>query len=270
MEQRCYTASRRRFFAVFPGLEDYCDQDFPDTIPVIESLPYFNEMRDIVGLPDDEYDAYFSNRRAAEETPRGVAVGMKRRTPFDAKSITRLPFHEWLHVLRRHNARKQRKHENRLATRNNTSFEEAMCTLFEHALVGEQYTAGVDYYLSIGLLMGLDRSQDSHDLHQMRDFRDVSELLTILKGLQSGASSKEDFRKAGEKTYDTITRTTRGGALDARDLSYHAGDQRVKRAIIDIQHLPDAERRRMIMFYLSGQFDPTNASEAARFKNDKE
>lgn len=261
---------RGDLFEIFPGLKEYCGQDFPDKVSVMESLPYFNQARDIMGLPASRYDAYLSNRRAAEETPKGVAVGMQRKTPFNAKSLTRLPFHEWLHVLRRHNARKQLKPENRLATRANLAFEEALCVLMERTLIKESYTSGVKYYKAIGLQMGLDRTQDNRNLDHMRDARETIEIMALAEGLSSGADTEEAFEACKEKVYDAVMRTTRGGALDARDLSYHAGDQQAKEAVLRIRELPDDERQAELKFYFSGQFNPMNPSDEKRFRTSKE
>lgn len=251
-------------FALFPGLQEFTQQEFPEAIPVEDSLRYFNEMRDIFGLPKDRYEAYFTNKRACEETPRGVSVGLKRK-PLTGKDIIRLAFHEWMHVLRRHNALKQDDPVKRLPTINNLAFEEAFCVLLERSLIDESYISGMHYYMSIGLQMGLDKTQNNHDLTSMRSFRETVDIMAIADGLRSGADTREAFDAKRPLAYNRVMRTARGNAMDARDLSYHSGDQRAKQAIVRIKDLTAEERRAELMKYLSAQFDPTNESESARF-----
>lgn len=259
------TQLKADLFAIFLGLEEFCHQGFPDTLRVDDVLPYFNRMRDILGLPSDQYEARFSNKRASEEMPWGVAVGKKRTTPFSGKDIIRVSFHEWTHVLRRHNARLQPDAAKQLPTPSNLAFEEALCVLFERTLVDESYVAGVNYYKAIGLQMGLDTTQDTHNLSTMRDFREVVDIMALADGLRVAAQTDQDFAKAEARVYNHVMRTSRGNALDARDLSYHTGDQRAKQAVLNIHDLPADQRQAAIKWYLSGQFDPTEPYDAQQF-----
>ena len=249
---------KQDLYDVFPGLEEFCNQDFPETIPVAESLPYFNQMRDIMNLPADKYEAFFTNKRACEETPQGVSVGLKRSNPFKPRDIIRLAFHEWLHVLRRHNAREQKDPARQLPTPSNLAFEEAFCVLAERSLVDESYISGVNYYKSIGLQMNLDKTQDPHDLSKMRNFREVTDILTLAETLKGDKTDEASVSKIKTRVYNQVMRSSRGLALDARDISYHKGDQKAKRAINDIKDLPKDERQDMLKWYFSAQFDPTS------------
>ncbi len=249
---------KQDLYDIFPGLEDFCSQDFPDTIPVEESLPYFNQMRDIMDLPADKYEAFFTNKRACEETPSGVSVGLKRSNPFKPRDIIRLAFHEWLHVLRRHNAREQDDPAMQLPTPSNLAFEEAFCVLAERSLVDESYVSGINYYKSIGLQMNLDKTQDPRDLSTMRNFRETLEVLTLAETIKGNSTEEAVVEKIRTRLYNQIMRSSRGLALDARDISYHQGDQKAKQAINDIKDLPKDERQNMLKWYLSAQFDPTS------------
>ncbi len=249
---------KQDLYDIFPGLEDFCTQDFPDTIPVEESLSYFNQMRDIMQLPADEYEAFFTNKRACEETPRGVSIGLKRKNPFKPRDIIRLAFHEWLHVFRRHNARQQSDPAKRLPTPSNLSFEEAFCVMAERALVDESYISGTAYYKAIGLQMNLDATQNPQDLSHMRSFREVLDIMTLADTLKKDTVDQTTVEEARERMYNQIMRTSRGQALDARDISYHQGDQRAKKSIVAIQDLDKDARQETLRWYLSAQFDPTS------------
>lgn len=262
-------ATREQFkhdlYDIFPGLEDFCTQDFPSEIPVDQSLPYFNRMRDIMNLPADQYEAFFTNKRACEETPRGVSVGLKRSTAFTPRDIIRLAFHEWTHVLRRHNAQLQDSPEKQVASPSNLAFEEAFCVLTERTLVDESYISGVNYYKSVGLQMNLDKTQDTHNLSDMRSFRDVLTIMTLAEVIEKNTIDRDEIEKIKTRLYNQVMRSTRGSALDARDLSYHIGDQKAKESIKNIAELPQEKRQEMIQWYFSAQFDPTQASDARLF-----
>lgn len=254
---------KQDLYDMFPGLEDFCKQDFPDTVAVEESLPYFNRMRDIMNLPADKYEAYFTNKRACEETPRGVSVGLKRGA-FKPRDIIRLAFHEWLHVLRRHNAHEQEDPAKQVPTPSNLAFEEAFCVLAERSLVDESYVSGVNYYKSIGLQMSLDKTQNPHDVSEMRSFRETSDILTLAEIMKDGSTNESAIVKIKDRVYNQVMRSARGMALDARDISYHLGDQKAKKAVNDIKDLSKDERQAMLRLYLSAQFDPTS-DDAKRF-----
>lgn len=260
---------REDLFAIFPGLEEFSTQDFPESISPEDSLPYFNKMRDILQLPADQYEAYLVDRRACEESPRGVAVGRKRAKPFTGDDITRLALHEWTHVMRRHNAREQEAVDKRLATPSNLAFEEAFCVLIERTLIDQSYVSGAQYYRAIGLQLGLDTTQDSYDLSHMRDFRQTLDITAIIDGLKAGAEDEEAFAAKRTSGYSKVLRTTRGGAMDARDLSYHIGDQRAKEAILAIKELPTGLRRDKLRTYFMAQYDPTSIDDSVRFETEE-
>ncbi len=251
-------------FAIFPGLKEF-GENLPDEIEVADSLPYFDKMRDIMGLSADKYRAYFTDKRACEETEYGVSVGLRREKPFVRRDMIRLAFHEWLHVFRRDNALRQNDPAKRLPTPANLAYEEAFCVLAERTLVDEQYVSGVNYYKSVGLQMNLDKTQDNHNLRHMRNFRDVLDIMTLGEQLESGKTDAKSRQTIRSRLYNQIMRTTRGTVLDARDLSYHIGDQRAKQSIDGIKDLSAHERQEHIKWYLSAQFDPTDEGDSRVF-----
>ena len=239
--------------AIFPNLEQFLAQDIPVKVPVDEVLPYFDKALDVFSLREKGWRSRFTEGKQAEENPipRTIDVG-KNRLPFAGSRLKALPLHEAIHCLRANNAKEQQNAAHRLPTKTNLAFEEGFCKLVESIITGKDVAAGGAYYVSLGLQMGLDRGGER------RDFRDTFEIMWRRQAMMSDAETPRDIRAAKVAAYQTMLRTTRGNAMDARDKSYSDGDQLSKRWMNQIKHLPEAERREQLRWVFSAQFDPTS------------
>ncbi len=92
----------------------------------------------------------------------------------------------------------------------------------------------------------------------MRNFRDVLEIMTLAEALKRNTTDDKEIKKIRARLYNQVMRSSRGLALDARDLSYHIGDQKAKKAVNDIKDLPRNKRQEALKWYFSAQFDPTD------------
>jgi len=65
-------------------------------------------------------------------------------------------------------------------------------------------------------------------------------------------------------------RTTRGGSLDARDISYAEGARRANQWFNEVARQEPADRQRLLSWMLSGKFDPTIPGHAAIFTDNEQ
>jgi hypothetical protein len=143
---------------------------------------------------------------------------------------------------------------------NNLAFEEGFATAIEQIITGETRTAGEQYYLAIGLQLGLDRGG------KKRDFRETHEIMwrrLVVEALVNGDVISPE--QAQVKAYDQVMRTNRGGAIDARDISYFEGSKRYT-WVNTIASLEPSERKRALRIALSGRFDAADPEQWKKFE----
>ena len=141
------------------------------------------------------------------------------------------------------------------------AFEEGLGTAFEQVVTGEKRTPGEQYYTSLSLQLGLDRCGEK------RNFREVYEILWRRIVVSQIADGKpEDIDTAKEQAYTQCMRTMRGGALDARDISYSEGDKKAYPWLNQLATLSEDQRRAKLKWVLAHSFDPTNETHLAQME----
>jgi hypothetical protein len=251
--------------ALFPGLQEFLEQDVESDIAPEDALPYFNQVLSILGLDKKGWEAVASNGRACEIKGRlkQLRVGMKRGD-FTLQTIKGVTLHEGLHAFREQNMTEQGSAMKQIALPGNVAFEEGALTSVEQMVTGERRIAGLAYYMSLGLQLNLDNGSDKR-----RDFRQTHEIMWRRSLLQSHANGEPvmegDILKAKGAAFQTVIRTTRGNSLDARDISYFEGGRKATRWFNEIAVLPEEERRSKLRVMLSAKFDPTNPIQEAFF-----
>ncbi|AHB42059.1 hypothetical protein RAAC3_TM7C00001G0194 [Candidatus Saccharibacteria bacterium RAAC3_TM7_1] len=247
---------------ILPGLEKFLAQEIPASVPVDRVLPYFDNALDAVSLSGKGWRSRFTEGKQAEENHahRTIDVG-RNRPPFTGARLKPLPLHEATHCLRANNADEQPNAAHRLPSKTNLAFEEGLCKAIESIITGKDTQAGSAYYVSLGLQLGLDIGGER------RDFRETFEIMWPRQAMISGAETAKDIREAKVSAYQTMLRTTRGNAVDARDKSYSDGDQLSKSWLNSIKALPEEQRREKLRWVLSAQFNPMDPEAAELFKD---
>jgi len=260
LEDQTIEKVRSDLLALFPKLGDFLTQDIPDMAAPQEALLYFNQALDIFDLRAKGWNTELSNGRAAETkgAKKKVFVG-KNRPPFTQSTLRTVPVHEAIHAVRYQNADEQSEPIKRRSLPGNVEIEEGIGVAIEQILGGQKRTAGLAYYLSLGLQLGLDKNGVK------RNFRETYEVMWRRQLLDAPTISDEAIRNAKDAAYQTVIRTTRGNSLDARDISYFEGNRRAIVWLNSIAALSEAQRRQKILIMLSGKFDPTNEQQAALF-----
>lgn len=234
---------------LFPQLNEFVLDETAAKTTAEESIPYFQAMLDAMEITD--WKAELSAGKAADTSgaKKKVSVGSKR-VPFSPKRLMAIGIHEVIgHGLRAFNSSKQTDKIKQTALPDSLAFEEGLATGFEQIFSGEKRIAGEQYYLSLGLQLGLDRGGEK------RNFRETYEILWRRLVVTDAAESVDD---AKDQAYQQVMRTTRGGMLDTRDISYFNGAKRAYAWLNEVAELPRDERLKKLQWVLSGRFDPTN------------
>lgn len=252
---------------MFPGLDEFLDQEVADVISPEESLAYFDQVLAITGLTEKGWQTELSEGSAVgtDGPTKRIRVGSNRGA-FSPTAIKGVPVHEAIvHALRYQNAIEQEEPLKRRALPGNLHIEEGLGTSFEQIVTGERRVAGKPYYISLGLQLNLDHPGESK-----RDFHETHEIMwrRLLLERKNGSTqetTEAEVRKAKEDAYQTVIRTTRGNSLDARDISYFEGGRKANKWLNEIVELPKEERQEKLRWVLSGKFDPTNEIHAKLF-----
>jgi hypothetical protein len=250
---------------LFPGLDAFLQQETPEKVAAVDSIEYFDQALDSMGLKEKGWNAVVSAGTAADaraET-KEIRIG-KNRQPYNAISIKGVPVHEALHALRSQNASEQKDPLKRRELPGNVAFEEGLLTSVEQCITGERRIAGAKYLMSLGLQLGYDRGgENKRGPRETFDIMWRRELLE--KRTANDPVTEEDISAAKATALLTVLRTQRGGSLDARDLSYFTGGYKATTWLNEIASLPAEERIQKLQWVLSGKFDPTDSAQATFF-----
>ena len=253
---------RRDFYNLFPGLEMLrVNSAEENVITPQESLATFKQALDATGLSDSGWDVEPGEGKAAStnDATQRIVVG-KNRPNFNRKTITSVPIHEWMHAMRAHNAKNQEQAVRRMKMPGYLQFEEGFGMALEQIVTGEKRIGGTAYYLSLGLQLGMDEGAG-----QKRSFKDTYEIMWRRSLLTKDTVTDQDIERAKKTAIQQVTRTTRGGSLDARDISYAEGARKAHTWLNSIAEKNEPERQRLLQWALSGKFDPTDPSHVEIF-----
>ena len=268
LKDETITRLRGDLYNLFPGLEfvavharETAKKDSKALIPVKEALPAFIRGIEAYELDTAGWIAREGQGKAASSngSTKEIVVG-KDREPFTLTSIHAVPIHEGGHSKRSENARNQQNPVRRLNLHGNLEFEEGFMMGLEQIVTGEKRIGGIPYYLSLGLQLGMDTEEK-----QKRSFKDVYEILWRRSLLAKEEITDKDIIAAKKKALQQTTRTTRGGSLDARDISYAEGARKAHAWLNMVAEREAPERRRLLEWVFSGKFDPTNPAHVEIF-----
>jgi hypothetical protein len=234
---------------LFPQLNEFMMDENAEAVSAEQSIPYIQAMIDAMGMVGWEAELTVGKGASSSSEDKEVLIG-RDRPPFLPKQLMSTAIHEDIgHGFRAYNSSIQEDRIKQTALPGSLAFEEGFATGLEQIFSGEKRIAGEQYYLSLGLQLGLDRDGEK------RNFRETYEVLWR-RLVVTGA--EEDIDKAKNQAYKQVMRTTRGGMLDARDISYFDGAKRAYAWLNEIAELPQDERHEKLQWVLSGRFDPTN------------
>lgn len=247
---------REDVYELFPGLEEIVQQASPDNAPVEEKAAYWQHILDnVCGQGQTRVVLVEGNEAASTNAQEGtITIGRERIAGYSSQQLVKTGIHESIgHMVRGLRAKQQEEASMRTPQAGNLAFEEGFATGLEQIITGETRIAGEQYYLSIGLQQGIDRQG------QTRDFRDTFEIMwrrLIVEELVAGRKLSRE--EAQNKAYTQVMRTNRGGALDARDISYFNGSKYSYGWLNSISRLDKEARIDALNIVLSARIDATN------------
>lgn len=235
---------------LFPGLDDVIEFEGEDSEAVTPETTrwYIERQLDFFGLTEKGWTFEIipgSTAAASTDSNRKVITIGEKRPDFTKGQLKKTGIHEVLgHAYRASG-------DVSLAS---LVFEEGFAVVLEQIVTETpREGSGEQYYTSLGLQFGLDRDGDQ------RDFRDTFEIMWRRYIVLAAANGKPITKEtAMDKAYGQVYRTRRGDAIDTRDISYFEGARVAPEWVNTIAELPVAERRRALVWVLSGRFDPTN------------
>jgi hypothetical protein len=266
LEDTAIETLRADFYQLFPDLENI---PTPDTKSVIakEALPWFDATSAAVGLSAKGWISRLGKGKAASTNgaTKEIVVGVSR-ADFTDVTIKTVPLHEAIaHSLRSQNASEQKSPVRQRPLPGYLAFEEGFGMALEQIMSGKKRIGGVAYYLSLGLQLGMDRETD-----EKRSFKDIYEIMWRRSLLNKQNMTSDDIIAAKQTALQQTMRTTRGGSLDARDISYADGARKAHQWLNGVAKQDPAERQRLLQWVLSGKFDPTNPTHAAIFTDNEQ
>lgn len=254
---------RGDIYELFPGIETVLLDQAEGEISPEDSVAHFQRMLAFLGMTTDGWQARLSEGKAAgtSSSERHISIG-RNRSAFTPARLNALMLHEAVgHGFRAFKAQQQDKQVLKTPLPDFLPFEEGLGTALEQIMTDEKRMAGKQYYLSLGLQLGLDR-QDG----QARGFRDTYEILwrkAVVEAAVNEEVTDEVIAKAQRTAEQQCMRTTRGTALDARDISYFDGARKANEWLNTLAELPESERLAQWRWVLSARFDPTRQSHVA-------
>lgn len=239
--------TREGLAIIFPGFLDISIPVTDANYTPVEIAMNMQKMLDYLGMTESGWVAKTvpgTTAASTSATNKEITIG-EGRPPYTANGTNGTSIHEVVgHAFRSRNEG---------ARPGSLSFEEGFATALEQAVTGNKRMAGEQYYLSLGLQLGLDRSG------RERDFRDTFEIIWRKILLANGSEPTiENVDDARNKAYAQCMRTTRGAALDARDISYFVGAKNAYTWLNQAMMLPELQRVDKLRWVLSNAFDPTN------------
>lgn len=256
---------RHDLFVVFPGLEETIENVPAPGVDVEARADYMQKIIDCASGNSsaqlrivEGYDA-----ASASGDKNEITIGRERLEKISPIQLVKTSVHEVIgHLVRAQGAKSQNDPALRLPQSGNLAFEEGLATAIEQIVTGETRIAGEQYYLSLGLQLGLDRSGDR------RDFRDTFEIMwrrAIVESMEKGKKITREL--AQDRAYMQVMRRNRGGALDARDISYFEGSRYAYAWMNQTALLDEASRQDALRIVLSGRFDATDPTQWNKFKD---
>lgn len=236
---------------LFPQLADLYPEEGRTYSPEA-AVEHFRRFLDALWLYTWKVKLGSGNKVSASPATETVTIG-EGREHFTSSELYAIMFHEVFgHARRASMAKRQSRVITRRALPGSLDFDEGFCTGIEQVMGGRRRIAGVQYYTSLGLQAGIDRSG------RKRSFRETHEVLWRRELLlQEKAGQPIDFEKAKKSAQSQVQRTRRGGAIDARDSAYFLGAKKAYAWLNEIALLDKQERQQKLLWALSAVFDPT-------------
>lgn len=266
LEDTAIETLRADLYHLFPDLETIPTPD-QKSLPPSESLPWFDATLDAVGLAAKGWTSRPGKGKAASTNSdaKAIVVG-QARDDFTDVTIKTVPLHEGIaHGLRSQNASEQESPVRQRPLPGYLAFEEGFGMALEQIVSGKKRIGGTAYYISLGLQLGMDR-----ETGEKRSFKDIYEIMWRRSLLGKQDMTSDDIIAAKQTALQQTMRTTRGGSLDARDISYAEGARKAHQWLNGVAKQEPAERQRLLQWVLSGKFDPTNAAHAAIFTDNEQ
>lgn len=253
-------------FAIFPKLEGALAPHEDRKVGIDESMEWGDKLLAAVGLDELGWRTVKAPGKKSNEAvirKRVIEYGTLRDDFASTTAMNETNLHEAIgHAYRAMQGYAQADPSLHAKMPGTDGFEESFATGLQQLLSQKPRIAGQRYVLAYGLGKGLDREGES------RGFREMHDILyrTILVE-NADAGKPVDRQKAKEKAYQECSRIRRGGALDARDLSYFLGSKTSEAYawMNEIAELPAEERQAKLKWVLSGRFDPTIPEQAEKF-----
>ena len=253
---------RSDLFEVIPGLEKVLAPAQPGQIDAVEAAEWSQKILDVTGMTSVGWRAVVAKGKAASTSKKDKLIKYGEERVFkSAAEMNKTNVHETIgHGYRSYMASKQEDPRLRGSMPGTLAVEEGGATVLEQIISGVPRRAGQRYLQALGFGKGLDRGG------QPRSFRETYEVLYRSLMIEQAASGQEvDLLTAQRKAYQECMRTRRGGALDARDISYFNGAKKINPWFNQIARLPEEQRRESLRIFLSGQFDPMDEAQAKLF-----
>lgn len=266
LEDTAIETLRADLYQLFPDLENIPAPDKKSLTPN-ESLSWFDATLSAVGLAAKGWTSRPGKGKAASTNgdKKEIVVG-ENRADFTDVTVRTVPLHEGIaHGLRSQNASEQELVSRQRPLPGYLAFEEGLGMALEQIMSGEKRIGGVAYYLSLGLQLGMDR-----EAGEKRSFKDIYEIMWRRSLLNKQNMTSSDIIAAKQTALQQTMRTTRGGSLDARDISYAEGARKAHQWLNGVAAQEPAERQRLLKWVLSGKFDPTNPAHAAIFTDNEQ
>lgn len=249
-------------FDIIPGLEGSLAPHEDRNVDAAEAAEWGQKILDATEMTRAGWRTAVVAGKAASTSKKDKRLNYGEERVFESTTkMNATNVHEAIgHAFRSHNADLQEDYRLRGAMPDTLAAEEGGATVLEQLIVGQARQVGQRYLLALGLGKGLDRHTES------RSFRQTYDILYRSIVVEQATEGKEiDVLSAQRKAFQECMRTRRGGALDARDISYFNGAKKVNPWFNQIARLPAEKRKESLRIFLSGQFDPTNLEQAALF-----
>lgn len=251
---------------IFPKLPEMIAAfQSPTEVSPADAKPAFEQAIAVFGLDRKGWKVVVTDTSEAAGTysrQKEIRYGRYRRN-FSPASLIGVPVHEALHALRAQNAAEQSLAARRGALPDSLAFDEGFCVAMEQVVTGEKRVGGRQYYIQLGLQLGLDGNEG-----QTRTFRQIYELMWRQRVLADTADpTGESILKHKDAAYRSVMRTMRGNSSDFRDISYFDGFSKAVSFLNRLATLPTAQRQADLRWVLSGVFDPTKPAHAKIYRS---
>ena len=249
-------------FEIIPGLEGSLAPHEDRSVDATEAAEWGQKILQVTGITSVGWRAEVVPGKAASTNKQTKRLNYGNERVFESTAqMNGTNSHEAIgHALLSHNADLQGDPRLRRSKPITLDIEEGGATAIEQIISGQSRQVGQRYLLALGLGKGLDQHAEP------RNFRQTYDILYRSIVVEQATQGKEmDVLSAQRKAFQECMRTRRGGALDARDISYFNGAKKINPWFNRIARLPAEKRKESLKAYLSGRFDPTDSEQAALF-----